>query len=158
MERDDCETPVERAVEPFEPRRVQPAPVLAGTRRVEHDEAQRTEVDRVLDRPVARDVEGGAELRAVIVVARQGVDRHTDLLQQLARQPVFACVRVVGDVARDHHCVGRVRAHGLDDRLEPIGRIGVRPGGAYVRIAQLSEQERPGHGRILSAAARWPTV
>ena len=109
-------------VEPVEPLGVQRTRILAGSRRVEHDEPQRAEIDRILHRLAvgARHAEVAMEGAAVVVVARQHVQRRPEGSEQLAHLLVFGIGGVVREIAGDEHRIRPWphRADRLDRRGE----------------------------------------
>ena len=146
----------ELGLQPLELGGLEVAVVLAGDGRVDDDEAERAEVDRVVDRltALAADPERLPHRRPVVVVAGQDVDRHPEPADHLLRERVLLRRRVLGDVPGDEDRIRPVRQplerlhHGLQAGLRLVpGLLRL----ADVRVAQLREEEGPRQG----ADPRW---
>src|SRR5215203_4733490 len=149
MHRDDRELlgrTAQLGVEPLEPSGVELAGILARPSRVEHEEPQRAEIDRVLHRLAVStgDAEVAAESSAVVVIARQRVQVRRERRQELAQQLVLLVGGVIGEVARQEDCIRlwTETPHGLDRSREPRYRLVVEPVRSDVRIAQLGKEKR----------------
>jgi hypothetical protein len=144
-------------VEPAEPLFVERAGVLAGARGVEHDETQRTEVDRVLHRLAvsSRHAEVAMQRAAVVVVAGQDVRRRLNLREQLPNLLVLGVRGVVGKIAGDEHRIRlrRQRHDSLDRCSEPSHGVAFCPYRSDVEVAELREQKRSAHDGIIHGMA-----
>jgi hypothetical protein len=123
----------------------------ARDRRVGDDQAQRPEVDRVVERrvPLAGQVEGLPHRRPVVLVAGQDVEGDAEGADQLLRQRVLLRRGVLGEVAGDEDRVDRVRQRG--DRGEDLAQGLLRLHAldrrlAEVGVGDVGEDEGPGHG------------
>jgi hypothetical protein len=140
----------EGRVEPLDPPAVERPAFGAGDRRVEADQSQRTEVDRVGGRLVALagQPERLAQRRPQVVVAGQDVRLEVERREQLAQPPVLLGRPVVGEVAGDEQCVGVVgeREDRLDRAQQALVGVGPVPARADVRI--WSRRKRSGSSRM----------
>ena len=126
-----------------------PASELTGVfprnRRVQRDEPQRAEIDRVPHRlaVTAGDAEVAMEAASVVVVAGEHVQRPEGR-KELLHLFVFLVGRMIGDVAGQEHRIG-LRPDCTDRlgrRSEPGDGLIVEPISTDVRIAQLREKKR----------------
>ena len=84
-----------------------------------------------------------AQRVAVVVVARDRVDRDGERREELAHARVRARVSVLGEIAGDEHGVGlRVeRDERRDRRLERAGGAEVVRAGLQVQVGDLGEED-----------------
>jgi hypothetical protein len=118
---------------------------MPGIRAVQDDQARCAELDGVLDCSIGCDGRSEVTLKssAVIVIACNDVQRQRQRADQVSRHAVFVIARVIGQVARQQHCV-RLSGHAadcLEHGRQAHRRIAVSPGGTDVRIADLGEDE-----------------
>jgi thiosulfate/3-mercaptopyruvate sulfurtransferase len=138
------------------------ARVLAGDRRIDHDQLERTEVDRVVDRSVrlAGESEGLTHRATIVVIAGQDVDRHLEAGEQLAGAPVLGGSAMVGDVTGDDDRVdrGRQPAERRDHEGGAEGRVDslLLRIGPEVEVAELGEDERTSQDGDSSAGPTRP--
>ena len=83
---------------------------------------------------------------AVVVVARDGMDRDAERREQLAHACVGARIPVVGEVAGDEHRVGlRVECEeGRHRGLQRVGRAEIVGTDREVQIGELGDEEGSG--------------
>ena len=98
---------------------------------------------------------------AVVVVARDGMDRDAERREQLAHACVGARVPVVGEVAGDEHRVGlRVeREEGRHRGLQRVGRAEIVGTDREVQIGELGDEEGSGlavHAGVIHQGGRAP--
>ena len=143
----------QRVIEPSEPVHVEGAGILVWACRIDGDEPQGPEIGGVLNRLSV--APGHAEVpvqrATVVVVPGQHAERTAQRREKLTHQLVLRIGGVVRKVPGDQHGVG-LGAQGfdrLDRRDEPGHWIAFCPVRPDMKIAQLDEEKRPGHGGTL---------
>ncbi len=140
--------------EPTQSLGAQQAADLAGHERVERDEPHRVALDDVLHEPAtARQVrvigEHGRERVAIVVVARNEVDRHRQRREQIAQPAVLLRPSAIDEVTGRQHEIGaRPERQKVAHGARQIGRrvdapVGENALGLDVHVGDLRHQ----HGR-----------
>ena len=148
----------ERPVEPLDPPSVERPAFDAGHDRVEADQPQRPQVDRVGDvlLALAGQPERLAQRPAQIVVAGQDVRLEVERGDQLAHPRVLLRGAVLGQVAGDHQGVGPLGQ--IEDRLDRAQQALVRfdalPVRTQVGVGDLQEKEGRVAHRSIAASLR----